>query len=122
MVKKESVLRDKSYGFAIRIVKAYRHIASEAHEYVLSKQLLRAGTSIGANIAEAGQAQSKPDFTHKLSISLKEAVETEYWLNLLRDTGFLTTAQSSSLIADCTELKALLITSIKSSKRTANRG
>jgi four helix bundle protein len=122
MENKENVLKTKSYDFAIRIVKAYRHIVSETKEFVLSKQLLRAGTSVGANVAEANQGQSKPDFVNKLSISLKEAVETEYWLNLLCDTGFLTKAQSTSLIGDCSELKALLIASIKSSKRNINRG
>ncbi len=105
----------------MRIVKAYRHIAAETREYTLSKQLLRAGTSIGANVAEAGQAQSKLDFVSELSISLKEAVETEYWLNLLRDTDLLTDSQASSLLDDCSQLKALLISSIKTAKRTATK-
>ena len=90
MEKRENVLRDKSYKFALRIVKLYKHLAEEKKEYVLSKQILRLGTSIGANIAEGNQAQSKPDFIHKLSIAHKESFETEYWLCLLRDGEFIT--------------------------------
>lgn len=86
MENKRSILREKSYAFALRTVKLYRHLSEEKREYVLSKQVLRSGTSIGANITEAAQAQSKLDFIHKLSISLKEAFETEYWLNLLCDS------------------------------------
>ena len=114
---KTNALRDKSYQFALRIVKAYRHIVAESKEYVLSKQLLRAGTSIGANIAEANQAQSRPDFISKLGISLKEAVETEYWLTLLRDSDYLTDAQSESLLSDCRELIRILTSSIKTTKQ-----
>jgi len=113
---KENALKDKSYKFALRIVKAYKHLVFENKEYVLSKQLLRCGTSIGANVAEANQAQSRPDFISKLSISLKETVETEYWLCLLRDSDFLTKSQADSLILDCSGLKAILTASIKSSK------
>ncbi|MCC6826409.1 MAG: four helix bundle protein [Acidobacteria bacterium] len=113
---KSNVLREKSYAFALRIVKAYKHLASEAREYVLSKQLLRAGTSIGANVAEANQAQSRPDFISKLSIALKEAVETEYWLSLLEDSDYLTRQQARSLLADCRELIKILTSSIKTSK------
>ena len=116
---KENVLKDKSYAFAIRIVKACRHIVHEQKDFVLSKQLLRAGTSIGANVAEANQAQSWADFVSKLSIALKEAVETEYWLNLLRDTDGLTVAQAESLLVDCVEIKRILITAIKTTKATA---
>lgn len=79
---KESVLKDKSYNFALRIVKLYKYIIREKKEFVLSKQILRSGTSIGANIEEANQAQSKADFVHKLSIAQKEAFETDYWLRL----------------------------------------
>ena len=113
---KENAVKDKSYAFAIRVVKVCRHIAQEQKEFVLSKQLLRSGTSIGANIAEANQAQSRPDFVSKLSIGLKEAVETEYWLNLLRDTDILTVAQAESLIYDCLELKRILIAVLKKTK------
>ena len=102
---RENVLNDKSYRFALRIVKACRHINTEQKEYVLTRQLLRCGTSIGANVAEANQAQSRPDFISKLSIALKECVETEYWLNLMRDSDILTQTQAESLIIDCVELK-----------------
>ncbi|MGH9947454.1 MAG: four helix bundle protein [Pyrinomonadaceae bacterium] len=113
---KENVLKEKSYGFALRIVRLYKHLCERNKEYVLSKQILRSGTSIGANIAEANQAQSKPDFVHKLSISLKEAVETEYWLNLLNDADYLTDSQFESLIGDCRELIRILTSSIKTAK------
>src|SRR5438128_1294213 len=95
---KENILKDKSYKFALRIVNLYKHLSGEKKEFVLSKQILRSGTSVGANVAEANQAQSKADFIHKLAIALKESVETEYWLNLLRDAGFITLTQSESLI------------------------
>ena len=86
----------------------------EKREYVLSKQILRSGTSIGANVAEAGQ--SKADFVHKLSIAHKESFETEYWLYLLRDSGYLDELQSNSLIEDCCELQKMLTSSIKTAK------
>jgi four helix bundle protein len=116
--KKSSILNEKSYGFALRVVNAYKHLAFSTKEYVLSKQLLRSGTSIGANVTEATQAQSRPDFVHKLSIALKEAVETEYWLRLLRDGEFLSVPQAESLIVDCKELQRILTSSIKTAKGT----
>ncbi len=116
VVGNKNVAKEKSYEFALRIVKAYKHLSSELKEYVLSKQLLRSGTSIGANIAEANEAQSTPDFVSKLSITLKETVETEYWLNLLRDSNYLTKSQADSLIGDCLELKAILTAAIKTTK------
>lgn len=85
----ESVLKTKSYNFALRIVKLFKYLADEKKEYVLSKQILRSGTSIGANIEEANQAQSKADFIHKLSVANKEAFETHYWLRLLKDSEIL---------------------------------
>ena len=112
----ESVLRDKSYQFALRIVRLYKHLSEEKREFVSSKQILRAGTSVGANVAEGGQAQSKSDFIHKLSISHKEAFETDYWLNLLRDAGYITEKQAESLLIDCRELQKLLTASIKTAK------
>lgn len=115
---KDNVLKDKSYQFALRIVKLYKHLSGEMKEFVLSKQILRSGTSIGANIAEANQAQSKADFVHKLAIGLKEAVETEYWLNLLRDSGFMTNEHAESMIEDCKELIRILTSSIKTVKST----
>ncbi len=116
---RENVLKDKSYDFALRIVKLYRYLVEEKKEFVLSKQVLRAGTSIGANIAEGNQAQSKADFVHKLSISHKEAFETEYWLCLLRDGVFLTAKQVDSLMENCKELQKILTTSIKTAKNNS---
>ena len=116
MDNKENVLKDKSYKFALRVVKLYKHLTEEKREFVLSKQVLRSGTSIGANVAEGNQAQSKPDFVHKMSIAHKEAFETEYWLNLLRDGEFITEKQAESLIIDCNEIQKLLTASIKTSK------
>ncbi len=116
MENKENPLRDKSYKFALRTVKLYKHLSEDKKEFVLSKQILRSGTSIGANIAEGSQAQSKPDFIHKLSIALKEAFETDYWLCLLRDGEFITEKQSESLIIDCNELQKILTSSIKTAK------
>ena len=109
-------MKDKSYKFALRIVKLYKHLAEEKKEFVLSKQVLRSGTSVGANIAEASQAQSKSDFIHKLSIAHKEAFETDYWLNLLRDSEFITAKQAESLLLDCQELQKIMTTSIKTAK------
>jgi four helix bundle protein len=86
---KENILLTKSYKFALRMVKLYQYLSEEKKEFVLSKQVLRSGTSIGANIEEANQAQSKADFIHKLSIANKEAFETNYWLRLLRDSNLL---------------------------------
>jgi len=115
---RENVLRVKSYSFALRIVKAYKYLIAEKKEFVLSKQLLRSGTSIGANVAEANQGQSRPDFISKLSIALKESVETEYWLNLLRDSEYLTPEQTQSLLDECRELIRILTSSIKTAKRS----
>lgn len=114
---KESVLREKSYQFALRIVKMCRYLAVEKNEFVLSKQVLRSGTSIGANIEEAGQAESKSDFIHKLSIANKEAFETYYWLRLLRDSEILNEKQAQSLLIDCDEIQKLLVSSIKTAKK-----
>ena len=102
--KPQNVLREKSYQFALRTVNLYKYLIKERKEFVLSKQALRSGTSIGANVVEANQAESKADFIHKLSISLKEGFETQYWIELLRDSEYMTTAEASSLLADCSEL------------------
>ncbi|MEK7723180.1 MAG: four helix bundle protein [Acidobacteriota bacterium] len=116
MENRENPLKEKSYSFALRIVKLYKHLAEEKKEFVLSKQVLRSGTSIGANITEGNQAQSKPDFIHKLSISHKEAFETEYWLCLLRDSEYITEKQANSLLEDCKELQKILTISLKTAK------
>ena len=92
-MKKDNVIKTKSYLFAVRIVNLYKFLTEEKKEFVMSKQLLRSGTSIGANVREAEQAESKADFIHKLSIALKEANETEYWLDLLQETKFLNNSE-----------------------------
>ena len=100
---KDSTLNTKAYAFALRVVNAYKYLTTEQKEFVLSKQLLRSGTSIGANSREAIYAQSIDDFIHKLSISLKEASETAYWLELLHDANFITNESFESIYKDCTE-------------------
>ena len=107
-MKDGNVVRDKSYAFAVRVVKAYRYLAEERREYVLSKQLLRAGTSIGANVEEAIGGQSSKDFYSKLSVAYKEARETHYWIRLLTDTEYLTASQANSLLADADELLKII--------------
>ena len=104
-----NVVYEKSYQYAIRIVKLYRFLMENKREFVLSKQLLRCGTSIGANVAEAEKGQSLADFYAKMNIALKEANETKYWLRLLHATEYLTNQQFVSLDADVKELIALLV-------------
>jgi four helix bundle protein len=117
-VKSEkSILREKSYLFAIRIVRLYRFLCDEKKEFVLSKQLLRSGTAIGALIKEAEFGQSKADFINKMSIALKEANETDYWLHLLKDTDFLNEKMFESISADCVELIKMLVSTVKTSKQ-----
>ena len=113
---KENVVLDKSFDFAVRIVNLNKHIVSKRKEYVLSKQVLRSGTAIGALIREAQHVESNADFIHKLSIALKEANETDYWLLLLNKTDYLNKEQYLSLKNDIEELIKLLISIIKSSK------
>ncbi len=109
-------LYKKAYAFAIRIIKAYQYLSSEKREFVLSKQLLRSGTSIGANIAEANGAISKTDFSSKLSISYKECLETKYWISLLKDTGFIDTNTFNSIFDDADELAKILFVIIKKTR------
>ena len=111
-----SVVAIKSKAFALRIVRLYQHLTQEKREFVLSKQLLRSGTSVGANIREAGYGQSRADFISKLSISLKEAAETEYWLELLHESGYLNDSEFSSIHRDCVELLKLLTSIINTAK------
>ena len=113
----EQAIQDKSFSFAIRIVNLCRYLRDEQKEFVLSKQLLRSGTSIGANVAEAQQAQSKADFIHKVNIALKEAYETNYWIRLLHATQYLNQKEYESIIADCSEMEKLLIAINKSAKK-----
>ena len=116
MLANKSILADKSYKFALRIVKLYKYLSVEKKEFVLSKQWLKSETSIGANIKEALQGSSEANFVHKLSISLKEASETEYWLELLKDSEYIDSSHFESIIVDCTELLKLLTHSIKKVK------
>lgn len=111
-----TAVQEKSFRFAVRIVNLCRYLQTERKEYVLSKQLLRSGTSIGANIAESQQAQSRADFISKLNIALKEAYETNYWLRLMSETQYLNAQEFDSIVADCRELEKLLIAIVKTSK------
>ncbi len=118
---KKSVLKDKSYLFAIRIVNLTKFLQGEKSEYNISKQIIRCGTSIGANIEEASGAQSDKDFIAKMHISLKEAKETHYWLRLLRDTDYLTPEQAESMLKDTDEIITLLTRSLKTIKSRKNK-
>ena len=113
----ESIVKEKSYKFAVRMVKLYQHLNVEKREYVMSKQIVRSATSIGANVREALQGQSKADFTAKMSIALKEASETEYWLELLRDTGYLSESAYNSIQKDCAEIAKMLTSIVKTSRK-----
>ena len=112
---------EKCFHFAIRIVNLYKHLTDAKKEYTLAKQLLKSGTSIGANMAEAREAQSTADFISKHSIALKESRETEYWLRLLYATDYLTEAEYSSIIDDCQEVGKMLTATIKTTKENAQQ-
>ena len=103
-----NVIEEKSFDFAVRIVKLYKYLNDTKNEYILSKQLLRSGTSIGANVAEAQKAQSRADFNAKMNIALKEAHETDYWLRLLYKTDYLTHSEYQSISSNIKELTAIL--------------
>jgi four helix bundle protein len=118
---KDNLVHAKSYAFAVRIVRLYQLLAQKKKEFVLSKQLLRSGTSIGANVEEAIGAQSKPDFFSKMSIAYKEARETSYWLRLLKDTGYLTQLEFDSIHAEADEL-CRIIASIQRTTKKALQG
>lgn len=105
---KENVIQTKTFDFAIRIIKVYKHLKQNKNEYIISKQLLRSGTSIGANIEEAIGGQSKNDFTSKLSIAYKEARESSYWIKLLEKSNYLTNLESESLLNDLTEILKII--------------
>jgi len=113
---KESALKTKSKAFALRIIKMYNYLCEQKKEYVMSKQVLRSGTSIGANVAEAFFAQSYAEFIAKLYISRKEAGETLYWIDLLKESGYLSDDVATSISDDCDELLKLLTSSIKTMK------
>ena len=111
----ENIVAAKSFAFALRVIKAYKYLTAQ-NEYVLSKQLLRSGTSIGANCREAKNAQSRLDFINKLNIALKEADETSYWLELLHAGGYIDEQSYTSIYEDCVELIKLLTSIIKTTK------
>ena len=117
----DNITQDKSYCFAIRIVKAYRYLTTEQKEFVLSKQLLRSGTAIGALVREGVHAQSRPDFLNKMNIALKEAYETEYWISLLYDTGSFSIDLYESIHEDSVELVKLLTSIVKTMKDSLGR-
>ena len=115
-MKEDNVILTKSYDFANRAVRLCRFLCEQHREYVLSQQMLRSGTSIGANVREAQRAQSRKDFIAKLTIALKEAYETEYWLELLHDNNYLTKEQFDSIFKDCRDLTNILSRIVISSK------
>lgn len=113
---KKSIVMTKAYSFALHVIKEYGILSSEKREFVLSKQMLRSGTAVGALIKEAEHAQSRADFINKMNIALKEANETEYWLMLLRDSDFIDEEVFNPLVGDCRELLRLLISIVKTTK------
>ncbi len=113
---RKNIIKEKSFEFALRIVQLYKYLTTEQKEYILSKQLLRSGTAIGALVREAEHAESKADFIHKLSIALKEANETEYWLDLLYQSSYIDKNRHVSISNDIKEILRLLISIIKTSK------
>ena len=117
----ENVAAQKSYQFALKIISLYKLLAFEKKEFVMSKQLLRSGTAIGALIKEAEHAQSKPDFLNKMNVALKEANETEYWLMLLKDSLYLSEKEFDSIHKDCNELICLLVSIVKTTKLKLGR-
>lgn len=118
-MKDGNVIVDKSKKFALRIIKVYQYLTTEKKEFILSKQLIRSGTSIGANVKEAVCGQSPADFYAKMYISFKEASETEYWLELLHESGYLDDKSFESIYADCKELVRILTSITKNHKKTA---
>ena len=115
-MKSDNVVSDKSFLFAIRIVRLYQYLVDTRHEYILSKQLLKSGTSVGANIREALRGQSRQDFVAKMNISLKEICETEYWIELLYKTDYISEQEFKSIIADCRELGKILTRIVKTTR------
>lgn len=113
---KENIIRTKSFNFSVKIVKLYKSIVAEKKEFVLSRQLIRSGTSIGAVVRESEQAESRADFIHKLSIALKEANETDYWLDLLKESNYISDLEYNEVKEDIGEILKLLTKIIKTSK------
>ena len=115
-MKKNNVIAEKSKGFALRMIRLYRFLTEEKHEYILSRQMLRSGTSIGANVREAARAQTDADFYSKLTIALKEADETAYWLELLHQTHYIDDDTYSELTSQCKSIRAMLVASCRTAK------
>ena len=112
----KNIIQDKSFAFALRMVKLCNHLQKAKRETIMSKQLLRCGTSIGANVAESKHAQSRADFISKLTIALKEAAETDYWLRLLYESNYLSNVEFQSIFADCKEIESLFAAIVKTTK------
>ena len=115
---KENILLEKTYQFALRIVKLCRFLNDEKQEFVISKQILYSGTSIGSQVEEAQQGENRSDFLHQLSIANKYAFKTNYWLRLLRDSDYLNEKQFESLLADCEEIQKILTATLKTTRKT----
>lgn len=109
-------LYEKSYQFAVRIIKGYKYLSKEKREFIISKQLLKSGTSIGANVSEANGAISKNDFSNKISLAYKESLETKYWLNLLKDTSYIDEKTFNSMHQQCDELSKILFSILKNTR------
>lgn len=118
--KEDNIVAVKSYAFAVCCVKLYKFLCEEKHNSTIGKQLLRSGTSVGANVKEALRGYTKADFSAKMSIALKEASETEFWIEILRDTDYISKQQAESMLNDCVELIKILMTIIKTSQKTNN--
>ena len=116
-MSRENAVKDKSKAFALRIIQLYRYLCEEKHEFVLSKQLLRCGTSIGANVREAQRGQSRPDFYSKMNIALKEADETSYWLELLYESELIDELSFRNIYSDCDEIIKLLTSITKNQSK-----
>lgn len=116
---KDNIIKDKSYKFSLRIVNLYKYLVDKKKEYILSKQILRSGTSIGANVEEGAAGQSKKDFISKFAIVLKEARETHYWLRILHDSKYISKTQFDSLIFDCEEIIKITITIQKTARNNS---
>ncbi len=119
-MKSDNVILEKSFRFAVRIVRLYKHLRDTADNRILATQILKSGTSIGANVREALRSQSRGEFLSKMNISLKEAYETEYWIELLRETDYLTPAEFDSLFPECRELTNILAKIILTTKANSS--
>ncbi len=115
-MQERNLTYDKAYNFALRVVKAYKYLSHHHKEWILSKQLLRSGTSIGANIAEANGAISTAEFSNKISIAYKESLETKYWLSILKDTNYISNAAYKSMWSDADELARILYSILKKTR------